>query len=220
MDTEITRPGQKVLLSHAAEPDAEPHKRIFIVEDETILADNLEDLLISMGYDVPGKVSTGEEAVESILELKPDLVLMDVSLRGKMDGIEAAHMISGQQETALIFLTANSDLTIRKRILGVHSFGFVLKPFDERELQMAIEIALYRCAAEARLKNLNHKLHSALAQIKTLSGLLPICSWCKKVRNDTGYWQQLETYLTQHSDAQLTHGICPDCAAEAAHLPP
>jgi hypothetical protein len=75
---------------------------------------------------------------------------------------------------------------------------------------MIIDITERKRAEEER-ERLILDLREALAKIKTLSGMLPICSWCKKIRNDGGYWQQIETYIHDHSDAEFTHGICPDC---------
>ena len=189
-------------------------KRIFIVEDEGIVAADLEDRLKRMGYVVAGKAASGEKAVEQVATTKPDLVLMDIILKGEMDGVEAAELIQKQQEIPVVFLTAHADDPTLKRARLAGPFGYVLKPFDERELRGAIEIAFYRAHVESELRHANHELEKALAEIKTLHGLLPICAWCKKIRDDEGYWQKLETYLTRHTDAKFTHGICPDCLTD------
>jgi hypothetical protein len=89
----------------------------------------------------------------------------------------------------------------------------VLKPFDDRELQVTMEIALYRAAVENELRTLNAELKKALAEIKTLYGLLRICAWCKKIQNESGRWEKLETYIESRSHTEFTHGICPECRA-------
>ena len=79
-------------------------------------------------------------------------------------------------------------------------------------LSRTIRYAIERKQAESEREQLIAELQGALAQVKTLSGLLPICSGCKKIRDDQGYWNRIETYISEHSDAQFSHGICPDCA--------
>jgi hypothetical protein len=81
-----------------------------------------------------------------------------------------------------------------------------------RELKQEVEV---RKNTEQEMERLIHKLEEALAHVKTLSGLLPICAGCKKIRDDKGYWSQIETYISQHSSASFTHGLCPDCAIKA-----
>ena len=208
-------PEQSLPATGAKAMEETSAKRIFIVEDENVIADNLEELLKSMGYVIVGKAASGEMAIEEVAQVKPDLVLMDIHLKGKMDGVEAAQVITGQHETPIVYLTVDADPLTLNRIQVSTPFGYVLKPFDERELHIVVEIAIYRGAVEAKLKKLNCDLQAALSQVKTLSGLLPICAWCKKIRNDEGYWLQLEEYLTSHTNAQLSHGMCPECFKNA-----
>ena len=189
-------------------------KRILIVEDEGIVAANLEDLLKRLGYTVAGKAATGRQAIEETARLRPDLVLMDIILKGQMDGVEAAREITKNYDVPVVYLTAHADDLTRQRAQLTGPFGYVVKPFDERELHVGVEIALYRAEAENKLKTLNLELNEALAEIKTLYGLLPICAWCKKIQNEKGEWEKLESYLESHSNAEFTHGICPDCLAK------
>jgi hypothetical protein len=90
-------------------------------------------------------------------------------------------------------------------------FGYLLKPFQPRELRSTIEMALYKAEMERQLKQANHELKAALAQVKKLSGLLPICANCKKIRDSDDYWHEVEDYISSHSEADFSHGICPDC---------
>ena len=197
----------------------EPAKRILIVEDDRMVAENLQEMLQLMGYVVTDNVSSGEEAVKRVAEILPDLVLTDIYLRGKLDGIEAARLITKNHGVPVVYLTAHSNHSVQERLKLDAPFGYVLKPFDQGELRIVIEIALFRGSTETKLKKLNQELQEALTQIRTLSNLLPICAWCKKVRDDDGYWQQLEEYITIHSPTKLTHGICPDCSVKVLANP-
>ncbi len=175
-----------------------PAKRILIVEDEGIVAADLADRLKHMGYTVAGSVSSGKTAVEQTEKLRPDLVLMDIILKGPMDGVETAEKIAKDFEIPVVYLTAHADDPTMKRAEQTAPFGYVLKPFDERELRVTMEIALYRAEAESQLRTLNADLKKALDEIKTLYGLLRICAWCKKIQNEEGRWEKMETYIETH----------------------
>ncbi len=86
-----------------------------------------------------------------------------------------------------------------------------MKPFDELDLKVVVEIGLYKAKLEAERERLIVELQESLAKVKTLSGLLPICAWCKKLRNDEGYWKPVEEYISEHTGTEFTHGICPEC---------
>lgn len=125
--------------------------RILVVEDELITARHIERSLVRMGYEVAAVLSYGEAAVEKVPELKVDLVLMDIRLKGRMDGVEAAELIRSQYNIPIVYLTAYSDeeTLVRTRFTTPH--GYVLKPFQERELRIIIEIALYKHRVENEL---------------------------------------------------------------------
>lgn len=183
-----------------------------IVEDEFLIANDIKVSLEEMGFTVTDIVAFGEKAVEKAQHGEPNAVLMDIHLRGEMDGIEAAENIYKQLKIPVIFLTAYSDQNLVERARTVGSFGYLIKPFDERELRAMIEVAIYRSEMEAEREQLITRLEKALAEIETLRGIIPICSVCKKIRNDTGYWEQVDAYITEHTQAKFTHGYCPDCA--------
>jgi YesN/AraC family two-component response regulator len=92
--------------------------------------------------------------------------------------------------------------------------AYLVKPPKARELERAITVALARFNDMIALRRLNEELQAALTKVKTLSGLLPICASCKKIRNDQGYWQQVEVYIQEHAQVQFSHGVCPDCMAK------
>ncbi len=126
--------------------------RILVVEDEFIVAADIQTRLESLGYDVPTTVASGEKAVEKAGTLRPDLVLMDIQLKGFMDGVEAADQIRRRFGIPVIYLTANADHPTVQRAKVTEPFGYVIKPFEERELHTAIEVALYKHQAEQTLK--------------------------------------------------------------------
>jgi PAS domain S-box-containing protein len=316
-------------------------KRILIVEDETIISHDISNRLQALGYSIIGIEVSGEQAIERAREEKPDMVMMDIVLQGKMDGIEAAGEIRSRLNIPVIYLTAYTDEKILERAKITEPFGYLIKPFEDKEMHFAIETSLYRhkmaeelrktkeqfqtllessnaipweldllskrftyvgpqaerilgyplkrwkdfdfwaslihpedrdeaanyftestarsedhefeyraiaadgrevwlrdivsviegedgrkalCGfmlditkrkqAEMERESLISELQEALARIKTLSGLLPICAWCKKIRDDKGYWTQVETYLKERSGAEFTHGICPECKSK------
>jgi len=118
--------------------------KILIVEDEDITAEDIKDYLKNLGHDVIGICSTGEDAIEKARELDPDIVLMDIMLAGVVDGIQAAEIIREQDGIPVVYLTAYSDPQTLERAKITEPYGYILKPFDQRDLQIAVEIALHK----------------------------------------------------------------------------
>ncbi len=312
--------------------------RILVVEDESLIAKDLTTTLSQLGYHVTGTAATGPEALEHVERHSPDLVLMDIILRGEMDGIKAAGEIRKRFNIPVVYLTACTDDEALDRAKLTEPFGYIIKPFEDNELHLTIEMALYKHKMEEEIKlsreqfrtllesavaipwemdsktrrftylgpqartvlgfapgeltefkafisrvpvehsdrvkefylrayaydesaeieypitastgevvwlrdtgTFTHsasgvdslrgfmlditrrklaedqreavicELQDALRKIQTLHGMLPICAWCKKIRDDKGYWKQVEIYVEEHSNAEFTHGICPDC---------
>ena len=125
--------------------------RIAIVEDEFIVALDIKTFLLRNGYAIAGMFSSGEELLERFGEIKPDLILMDIKIHGKLDGVETARLVHERHRTPVVLLTANSDDETIARAKITQPFGYIIKPFDERELKTAIEIALYRAGMERLL---------------------------------------------------------------------
>jgi PAS domain S-box-containing protein len=313
-----------------------------VVEDEALVAENLRRCLQDLGYGVAGIADTAKEAIGLAREHKPDLVLSDIRIKGPEDGTTAARTLSRELDLPVVFLTAHADEATLKRAWQTGPFGYVVKPYSERDLRIAIEVALERHRSEKRVRSAERlldatlrsiadaviatdaqgritfmnpvaealtdcdaseavgcelgavfqtseplkgqagpnpelsvlqsdeaaapqkdqtllardgtrrpidgscapirdeagqtvgnilvfrdvseckqheaerekliaELQQALASVKTLRGLLPICAWCKQIRDDDGYWQNVEGYIQAHSDAEFTHGICPEC---------
>ncbi len=312
--------------------------RILVVDDEVIISMQIEERLNSMGYDVVGRATSGREAVDKSRELNPDLVLMDIVMPGEMDGIEASRAIKVDLEIPVVFLTAYADDENIMRAKATEPFGYIIKPFQEREVKAAIEVALYNKHVGAKIRQSEQKyrtimeaasdpiliidlesqdilevnrkaeelfgigydkfvginvlklfhdskvrentkvikrisevkdvvfedifilngkgeevpvevsactttlmdkvvivailrditkrelddwekkllgeLKITLKKVKRLSGIIPICATCKKIRDENNKWVQLEVYIRDNSEADFTHGICPDCRDE------
>jgi PAS domain S-box-containing protein len=126
--------------------------RILIVEDEAIVAEDLEMAITDIGYEVVGRAVSADEAVKKAVELKPDLIVMDIVLRGEKNGIDASHEIKEKMGIPIIFLTAYSDIELIDKAKSTEPHAYILKPFQERQLLASIEIALYKSRMEKRLK--------------------------------------------------------------------
>ena len=127
-------------------------KQILVVEDERIVAEHIRRSLKNMGYSVLDFVSSGEKAIKEVEDKRPDLVLMDIVLEGEMSGIETAQQIRSRFNIPVVYLTAYSDEKILERAKITEPFGYVIKPFNERELRINIEMALYKHKMEKELK--------------------------------------------------------------------
>jgi diguanylate cyclase (GGDEF)-like protein/PAS domain S-box-containing protein len=140
-------------------------KRVLVVEDEVLVARDICARLERMGYDVVGNAARGEDAIKLAFEESPDLVLMDINLRGDMDGIEAAIKINESRSTPIIFCTAYSNDEVLARAKITSPFGYVLKPFDNRELEINIEIALFKHQVEKDLAETKQNLDATLTNV-------------------------------------------------------
>lgn len=145
---EPTNNGKKDHNPENPEPAEVPSKpvRVLLVEDELIVAEDLRRRLIAMGYEVTGCVATGEESVRRSESDKPDVVLMDISLRGDMDGVDAGKKIYELTHIPIVYVTGHGDPDTLLRAKSTPNFSFVLKPIEDRELHYILEMALYRGA--------------------------------------------------------------------------
>ncbi|NMB79408.1 MAG: response regulator [Methanomicrobiales archaeon] len=141
---------------------------IFIVEDEAIVANDIRETLKSLGYDVPGIAKSGEIAIEKVGELRPDLVLMDIHLATEMDGVETAGKIHILYDIPVIYLTAYADKVLLDRAKVTEPYGYVVKPYDERELHSVIEMALYKHRIEREIKKRDAILFAVSAAVEWL----------------------------------------------------
>ncbi len=149
-----------------------------------------------------------------------DLILMDV-LMPELDGVEACRQIKSRPhlcDIPIIMVTANNDLSNLKTAFTAGANDYITKPVHSVELLARVASALAlkkemdcRKAREGELRRSHEELQKALRDVKVLRGLIPICASCKKIRNDGGFWQQLEEYIGEHSEAEFSHGICQPC---------
>ncbi|MGO9016147.1 MAG: diguanylate cyclase domain-containing protein [Dissulfurispiraceae bacterium] len=136
-------------------------KNILIIEDEGVLALQIEDELLRMGHSIAGIYTSGEEALGGIGTARPDLVLMDIKLKGKMDGIETADRINKQYDIPIIYMTAHSEESTIKRAKQTDPYGYLLKPINVNELQIAVEVALYKSKIHKEKAQLTQKLRES-----------------------------------------------------------
>ncbi len=135
---------------------------ILVVDDEMIVAMDIRAMLEQAGYTVPAVVGTGEMALQKAAELRPDLILMDIVLRGAIDGIQAAATIREQFGIPIVFLTAHTDPATLERAKRTEPYGYIVKPFDERDLHTTIQIALHKSAAQKKLKESESRYRSVV----------------------------------------------------------
>ena len=149
-----------------------------------------------------------------------DLILMDI-LMPELDGVEACRQIKRRPhlcDIPIIMVTANNDRSKLQAAFSAGANDYITKPVNNLELLARASSALAlkkemdcRKAREEELRRSNEELQKALRDVKVLRGLIPICASCKKIRNDGGFWQQLEEYIGEHSEAEFSHGICQPC---------
>lgn len=154
-------------------------KKILIVEDESIIAEDISDSLISLGYRITGMVYSGEEAIEAAAKFRPDLVLMDVNLQGEIDGITAAAEIRDRFQIPVVYLTAYADENTLRRVNATKPFGYIVKPFEEKNLHTTIQLALHRHEYDSltNLPNrslLREQLNQVLEKQKELPAMIPV----------------------------------------------
>jgi two-component system cell cycle sensor histidine kinase/response regulator CckA len=136
--------------------------RILIVEDEAIVSEDLEIAIADLGYEVVGSVVSTDDAIKKAIELKPDLILMDIILKGKKNGIDASCEIKEKMDIPVIFLTAFSDIELIEKAKDTEPYAYIIKPFQERELLASIEIALFKNQMEKKLKESEKRLDFAV----------------------------------------------------------
>jgi phosphoserine phosphatase RsbU/P len=190
---------------------------ILVVDDDPDIARFVEVNLRSAGYDV-AVAADGEEALTRASSLRPDLVLLDVMMP-RIDGFEVAQRLRKNPQTAntsIIMLTAKALSADKVTGLQSGADDYIIKPFDPEELRARVAVGVRVLGLQQKLAERVEELQTALSNVKQLRGLLPICSYCKRIRGDDHYWQQVEGYIARHSDAQFSHGICPTCYAKVS----
>jgi len=192
-----------------------------VAEDDRVTAEILSRTLKRWEFDV-AVVSNGAEAWDHLRAATvPTLAILDWMMP-EMDGPEVCRRVRAELPLAnmyLMLLTARETRGDLVTGLNAGADDYVTKPFDPEELRARVQVGVRILTLQKNLAERVEELQAALSNVKQLRGLLPICSYCKRIRGDDQYWQQLEGYIAEHSDAQFSHGICPACyAAISAEL--
>jgi len=187
--------------------------RILIAEDDFTSRTVLAGVLKKEGHEVTATVN-GAEAWQALQQ--PDAPLLAILdwMMPEMNGPEVVRRVRSlptNRPPHLIILTSKSDKDDIIAGLEAGANDYLAKPFHVGELRARIEVGRRMVEMQAALADKIEELREALDQIKTLRGIVPICAGCKQIRDDRGYWNQVEVYVRDHTEAQFSHGICPDC---------
>ena len=190
---------------------------ILIAEDEPVARHLLETSLERWGHE-PVVCSNGSDAWARLdQDDPPHLAILDWMMPG-MNGPDICRRVRQRPASAVpiyvILLTAKSERDAVVTGLDAGADDFVTKPFHAGELQARVRVGLRMLDLQARLADRVSELERALSRVRQLQGLLPICAYCKKIRDDQNYWSQVESYISKHADVQFSHGICPECYEE------
>ena len=192
---------------------------ILIVDDEEMNIQILEHMLRPDGYNLTS-ARNGLETLEYFKTNTADLILLDIMMPD-IDGFMVFSELQKQKSTSsipVIFVTSLADINVEAKCLEIGGVDFVSKPLSasviRARIKTHIELKMHRDHLEELVQKRTKELQEAIDHIKTLKGLLPICANCKKIRDDKGYWNKIEVYIQHHSEAEFTHGICPQCAKE------
>jgi phosphoserine phosphatase RsbU/P len=214
-------------MSEAMQP---PRDTVLLVDDNL---SNLKLLLgVLQGQGLAVSVArSGTETLERLLHLTPDLILLDVLMPG-LNGFDTCRCIKAQsayRDIPILFMTALTDIDSKLQGFAAGGVDYVTKPFETSEVLARVHthltmrrlhqrLALQNAELQVtnvQLSEVTTTLRAALEEVKTLRGLIPICAWCKQIRDVQGLWHEVEAYLQEHTEADFTHGLCPACRKEA-----
>jgi DNA-binding response OmpR family regulator len=194
--------------------------QVLVADDDAVMRQLLRSVMPKWGYDVV-MTQNGEEAWRILREpTAPTLAVLDWMMPG-LDGVEVcrrARTLEHGRGIYVVMLTGKDEKTDLVAALDAGADDYLTKPFHPDELRARLQAGARIVELQGELGQRVHELEAALANIKMLHGLLPICSYCKKIRDDQNYWQQVESYVERHADVQFSHSICPDCYR--AHVEP
>jgi DNA-binding response OmpR family regulator len=187
--------------------------RILIAEDERMSRHLLERTLVTWGHEVVS-ARDGLEAWKILQDVdSPKLAILDWMMPG-IDGVELCRRVrkaSTVPPVYIILLTAKGAKSDIVEGLLAGANDYITKPFDRAELQARVQVGATVVGLQQKLAARVMELEEALAHVKVLQAILPICSYCKQVRDDQNYWQSVECYISEHSETKFSHSICPDC---------
>jgi len=191
--------------------------QIVIADDDRIAATVLAQTLRQWEFDVT-VAADGGEALRHLQKSAdmPTLAILDWMMP-QLEGAEVCRRVRLEMPLANMYLMLLTSLESKDRLVAGLEAGaddYLIKPFDPEELRARINVGVRVLSLQERLSERVKELQDALSNVKQLHGLLPICSYCKRIRGDDQYWTQVESYIAERSDAQFSHGICPPCASE------
>ena len=189
--------------------------KILIAEDDAMACQLLAGVLVKWGYEVLVTTDGLEAARVLTSEDPPPVAILDWAMPG-MTGVDVCRRVRETPSASalyLLLLTARGEQDDIVAALEAGADDFVVKPFDPPELRARVRVGERIARLQRSLADRVAALEGALAQVTDLQGLLPICMYCKKIRNDGNYWQRVENYIAEHSGATFSHGICPECVA-------
>jgi len=195
--------------------DAVAMNDVLIVDDTPENLTILCQILTEHGYQVRPALS-GEIALKAVRADIPDLILLDIMMPG-MNGFEVCRNLKAEEQTKhipIIFISGLHELEDKVRAFSEGGVDYITKPFQTEEVLARVNTHIALHTFRKSLEKKNIELQKALDEVKQLRGFLPICANCKNIRDDKGYWERIETYVSNHSDAKFTHSICPDCATK------
>ena len=187
--------------------------KVLIAEDEIVSRRLLESALPRWGYDVI-TATDGEEAWAFLQEPDAPAIMVLDWLMPRLDGVEICRRIRAHPRLSsvyIILLTSRAAVEDVVQGLEAGANDYITKPFDAAELRARMQVGVRVVNLQTTLAERVREVEEALSRVKQLQGLLPICSYCKKIRDDQNYWHQVESYVGKHTDARFSHGICPDC---------
>jgi sigma-B regulation protein RsbU (phosphoserine phosphatase) len=189
--------------------------KVLIAEDDRVTGEILARTLQRWNHQTT-VVSNGAQAWEHLRTAAvPTLAILDWMMP-EMDGPEVCRQVRAQLPLANMYLLLVTAREARGDVVAGLDAGaddYIIKPFDPEELRARVAVGVRVLGLQQKLTERVVELQAALSNVKQLRGLLPICSYCKRIRGDDQYWQQVEGYIAEHSDAQFSHGICPSCYA-------
>ncbi len=186
--------------------------KILIAEDEKISRLLLTKFLTKWNHEVISSVD-GDECFELLNKTKAQLLIADWMMP-RMSGIDLIKKIRAENRSDYVYiivLTAKSELSDMVEGFSAGADDYLTKPFYPQELEKRVNVGVKTVKLHNELRANVEKLEKALSKVRMLEGMLPICMYCKKIRDDKNYWVKVEDYISSHSDAKLSHGICPEC---------
>lgn len=208
---------------------AEKLYRVLVADDNYSNRQLIKLILIKNGYDVT-LLEDGQKVLEQVKNINPDIILLDIMMP-EMNGFEVCRELKQMPKVKripVIFITGLQDTDNIARGFEYGGVDYITQPFENAELlarlkthlelknsrERLIKMVTREKRTKKKLLSMLHKLQLAKEQIKTLSGFIPICAHCKNIRDDQGYWSRIETYISSRTEAQFSHGLCPDCMKE------